>query len=111
MSTTTHNQTQALISELGISESHFRASTGLSPQPLIGDEKGFEKERFDAIHSIFAMLKEWFDSPEDAWEWYTKQTLIGFGNLTASEVVIQNQDTGALAVIEYITSKNLGSFE
>ncbi|MDT0581502.1 hypothetical protein [Brumicola blandensis] len=108
---TIHNQTQALISELGISESHFRAATGLSPQPINGDEKGFEKERFDAILSLFAMLETWFDSPKDAWEWYTEQPLIGFGNLTSSEVVIQNQDKGAFAVIEYIKSKNIGSFE
>lgn len=108
---TTHNQTQALIFELGISESHFRASIGLSPQPIKGEQQGFKKERFDAILSIFAMLETWFDSPKEAWEWYTKQPLIGFGNLTSSEIVIQNQDKGASAVIKYIKSKNVGSFE
>jgi hypothetical protein len=35
------------------------------------------------------------------------QPIIGFGNLTAAEAVIQNQDAGASAIINYIKSKYL----
>jgi hypothetical protein len=36
------------------------------------------------------------------------QPVIGFGNLTAAEAVMQNQDAGASAIIEYKNSKELG---
>lgn len=36
------------------------------------------------------------------------QPIIGFGNLTAAEAVMQNQDAGASAIIEYKDSKELG---
>lgn len=111
MSTKVHNQTDKLILELGISDASFFACTGLSPQNLNSDEKGVERDRFDAIHTIFSKLKTWFDSPEEAWEWYTKQPIIGFGDLTPAEIVMRNQDSGASAVMNYIKSKELGGFE
>lgn len=111
MNTKNHNQVEALIAELGVSEASFLAFTGLASRSLNADEKEIERNRIDTIFSIFTKLKAWFDSPEQAWEWYTKQKIIGFGNLTPAEIVMKNPDSGASAVISYIKSKELGGFE
>lgn len=102
---------KTLISDLAISESTFFHYTGLPSQSLNPDKNGIVRSRIEVIQSIFEMLKNWFDTPEEAWCWYTTKTLAGFGNLTPAEVVIQNPQSGAWAVIDYIKSKELNTFE
>jgi hypothetical protein len=86
MNTKPHNRVESLISELGVSEANFLEFTGLSPHTLDADEEDFGSNRIDTIFLLFTKLKAWFDSPKQAWEWYTKQKLIGLGNLTPAEV-------------------------
>jgi hypothetical protein len=107
MSVLTLQQVQNLIAEIGITEEYFCCKTGLMP-PLL---KRNEAIRINSILNIFDALQIWFDSPKQAWSWFTERKISGFGDLTASEVVVQNPDEGVSAVQSYIDSKNLGGFE
>ena len=108
MSQSTYNIVTKLASELNVSRDDFCTYTGLS---LNTSDLVSEENRIAAIQSMFNMLRPWFDSAEGAWQWYTKQPITSFGDLTAAEIIIQNPESGAAVVIDFIESKEQGGFE
>lgn len=111
MSDSQYYQVHKLIAEMGISVEQFCEHTGLSFEALNANAMGTENQRVEHVLAIFAAIDNWFGSPQEAWHWYTKQPIIGFGDFTPSQVVMQNNTAGAHAIIDYIKSKELGGFE
>jgi hypothetical protein len=111
MQTESQNQLKQLITDIGVSESQFLAHTGLSVNELINEGSGIDGHRIKAVQTIFLMLEAWFESPQQAWQWYTEKRIFGFGDFTPAQVVIQHQVSGASLIIDYINSKNLECFE
>ncbi|MDC8829714.1 hypothetical protein [Alteromonas gilva] len=110
MALSTRDKIKTLIREIGIDEEQFCSCTALPAQTLNG-AKHADTKRLKETLLIFNMLETMFDTRQDAWNWYTKQPISGFGNTTPSQVVIENRETGASEVINYIESKRLGGFE
>tara|TARA_R110002012_G_scaffold311541_1_gene521109 strand:- start:1008 stop:1340 length:333 start_codon:yes stop_codon:yes gene_type:complete len=110
MASATSDELKALIREIGIDEELFCSYTALPAQAL-NDAKHADTKQLKETLLIFKMLEAMFNSRQDAWNWYTKQPIIGFGNTTSSQVMIHNREAGASAVINYIESKILGGFE
>lgn len=108
------NETQRLISELGVTVKHFSMHTGIPAQSLTRKERLEAKStqsKFTDVRAILQRVSPWFDSHHQAWAWYIGQPIAGFGNLTPSEMVKKFGDTGVEAVNDFITSKELGGFE
>jgi len=109
MNVSTQQKLKDLLAQLSITEDQFFDKTGLSASDTQIDS--VENSNVMSILSIFDQLQVWFDSPSEAWHWFTQEKIRGFGALTASEVVVQNSQDGVNAVLDYIESKNLGGFE
>lgn len=110
MASATRDEIKTLIREIGIDEEQFCSYTAL-PAQVLNDVKHPDTKRLKETLLIFNMLEATFDSRQDAWNWFTKQPVSGFGGITPSQVVIQNREAGTSAVINYIESKILGGFE
>ena len=110
MAISIRDEIKTIIREIGIEEEQFCLYTALPAQAL-NDSKHADTKRLKETLVIFNMLEAMFDSRQDAWNWYTKQPIKGFENITSSQVVIQNRESGSSAVINYIKSKRLGGFE
>ncbi|MCW8090565.1 hypothetical protein [Alteromonas sp. ASW11-130] len=110
MASSIRDEIKTIIREIGIDEEQFCLYTALPAQAL-NDAKHADTKRLKEILLIVNMLEAMSDSRRDAWNWYTKQTIRGGGNITSSQVVIENRESGASAVINYIKSKKLGGFE
>lgn len=63
------------------------------------------------FETIWPLVKNWFDSKEDAWRWYTEEQIIGFGGKTPKGIVDEHGRQGVYQVKEFIKSKSLGGFE
>lgn len=108
------NETQRLISELGVTMKHFSLHTGIPFQSLTRKERlmtNTTQSKFADIKAILRRVNPWFDSYHQAWAWYIGQPIAGLGNLTPSEAIKKFGDKGVTAVNDYITSKELGGFE
>jgi hypothetical protein len=111
MPTTPLLQALKLIAALGISDMQFCANTGFPAEALSSNHNVADANRIESVVTIFRKLEPWFDYRQDSWIWYTNHPLSGFGKLSASEVVQQNQGAGIAAILAYIKSMELGSFE
>jgi hypothetical protein len=111
MATATELQVNELISTLKSSEEQFYTDIGIPLRSPDIDQQEMVKKRIKAICAMFLKLEDWFISPQDSWHWYTEQKIPAFGNITATELVMQEQDAGIAIVMDYIEIKNLGGFE
>jgi hypothetical protein len=101
-----------LIVELGITPENFCAYSGISMDAFMATPVDtFSQSRCNDIYTILNNTRPWFDSKYESWAWYISQPILGFGNITAAEVVKQHSESGVKAIIDYIASKELAAFE
>lgn len=65
-------------------------------------------------HSELLLLRHivtWFDSKEQAWNWYTNQKLSAFNRLTPCEVVQKYGNAGIIELQEWIAEREIGGFQ
>jgi uncharacterized protein (DUF2384 family) len=67
--------------------------------------------RMVEVHGILRRIRPWFASDQAAWAWFIGEPLTSFGRLTPSEIVKQFHEEGIEAINDYITAKEMGSFE
>jgi hypothetical protein len=67
--------------------------------------------RLVEVHGILRRVRPWFSSDQAAWAWYIGEPITSFGRLTPSEIVKQYHEEGIEALNDYITAKEMGSFE
>lgn len=105
---------KSFMSALGCSFDEFSKYTGISIEELNeinSASNSFTLSKFNDICGILSRIQFWFDSDSEGWAWFTSQRLLGFGNMTASEIVKLHHSDGVKAVNDYITSKDAGGFE
>lgn len=101
-------QLQALNETLGISEEDVYAAVGLNPRDINGE---VADERLTALLTLCNNVRPWFDSPADAWRWFTSQPLSGFGGKTPAAIICDDGAVGGRALMLFIESKQLGGFD
>jgi hypothetical protein len=106
------NSTQEkLIADLGVTLEHFSLHSGISMTALMTYEDEFSQSRCDDISAILNKIRPWFDSYYQCWSWYIGQPIMGLGNITAAEIIKQNNELGVKAINDYIASKKLAGYE
>jgi len=63
------------------------------------------------VHSLLNRVRPWFRSDMATWTWFISEPLASFGRLPPIEVLKQYPDKGVEALHDYITARDMGSFE
>jgi len=100
--------------QLGVTLTHFARYVGLSEQSLSRKDrmaKPSVQSRLLDVQSILTRVGAWFDTPQQAWAWYTGKPIASFDNLTPAELVKIYGEKGITAIQDYISAKELGGYE
>lgn len=109
-----HIDARLWSSRLGVTLNQLARYTDIPEQSLKRPErlaKPLVQSRLLDVAAILRRVQHWFDSELQAWAWYIGQPIVGFGNLTAAEVVKQYGEKGVMAVQDYISGKESGGYE
>lgn len=104
----TKTQLLALSAQLGITGDDVCAAVGLTPDETRSDIAG---ERIEAVSNVCDSAWAWFDKPVELWRWFTSQSLRGFGGKTPAIIIQDYNGQGGDMLIQFLKSKELGSFE
>ena len=101
-------QLKALTESFRITEDDVYTAVGLTPSDIGSD---VADERVEALFKVCGGVRVWFDKPAETWQWFTSQTISGFGGRTPAAMIRDYDAKGGDALMQFIESKQLGGFE